>query len=302
MDKSAILTAINSQFAKEFQAGLESVKPSYTAIAMTVPSSTAINTYGWLGKFPKMREWVGQRQIERMSTEAMALANKKYEATVGVERTDIEDDQVGMYRPMMQAMGESAAALPDELVWGLLKQGKTSKCYDGKNFFAKDHPVNSKHDGSGKDTPTANMTTGEVADAPSWYLIDDTKVLKPLVFQSRTEPEFEPKFDPSKSDKAFIEDVYLYGSRRRCAAGFGLWQLAHLVEKEPLSRGAIEEAIAKMRRLEANGGYKLDIKPSLLVVPPELEGLARELVEADVVNGTTNTLKGHLKVLVSVHL
>lgn len=54
----------------------------------------------------------------------MSLENKKFEATVGVARTDIEDDQVGMYRPMMAAMGESAAALPDTLVWGLLKKGK----------------------------------------------------------------------------------------------------------------------------------------------------------------------------------
>ena len=103
MNKAAILTAITAAFRKEFQTGIDSAKPSYQTIAMTVPSTTAINTYGWLGKFPKMREWVGERQIEKMATEAMSIANKKYEATVGVERTDIEDDQVGMYRPMMQA-------------------------------------------------------------------------------------------------------------------------------------------------------------------------------------------------------
>lgn len=124
MDKSAILTAITAAFRKEFQTGLESVKPDYTAVAMTIPSNTATNTYAWLGKFPQMREWVGSRQIEKMNKQAMSLDNKKFEATVGVARTDIEDDQVGMYRPMMAAMGESAAALPDTLVWGLLKKGK----------------------------------------------------------------------------------------------------------------------------------------------------------------------------------
>ncbi len=128
-------------FRKEFQNGLAIAQPSYSTIAMTVPSTTATNTYAWLGKFPKMREWVGQRQIGKMSKQAMSLDNKKFEATVGVERTDIEDDQVGMYRPMMQAMGESAAALPDELVWGLLKKGKETVCYDGQYFFDTDHPV-----------------------------------------------------------------------------------------------------------------------------------------------------------------
>lgn len=302
MDKSAILTAITAAFRKEFQNGLEKVKPSYTAIAMTVPSTTAINTYAWLGKFPKMREWVGERQIEKMGKEAMSLANKKFEATVGVERTDIEDDQVGMYRPMMAAMGESAAALPDDLVWSLLKQGKTTTCYDGQYFFDTDHPVNSKTDGTGSNTPTANITTGTDEGVPSWYVIDDTKTLKPLVFQSRTDPEFETKFDPAKSDKVFMEDVYLYGSRRRCAAGFGLWQLAHLAEKTALTKANLEKIIVKMQRIEANGGYKLDVKPSLLVVPPELEGTARELLEADKIDGTTNTFKGRLKLHVSVHL
>ena len=289
MDKSAILTAITSAFRKEFQSGLDSVNPSYTAIAMTIPSSTATNTYGWLGKFPQMREWVGQRQIGRMEKQAMSLDNKKFEATVSVERTDIEDDQVGMYRPMMAAMGESAAALPDTLVWSLLKKGKTTLCYDGQNFFDTDHPV-------------SNLTVGTDNDAPSWYLVDDTKTMKPLIFQDRTAPEFETKFDPAKSDKVFMEDVYLYGSRRRCNAGFGLWQLMHMAEKTALTRKNITDIIVKMQKIKADGGYVLDIKPSLLIVPPELEDAARELLEADRINGSTNTFKGRLKLHVCVHL
>lgn len=302
MDKAAILLALTTAFRKEFQNGLEAVKPSYTTVAMTVPSTTTINTYAWLGKFPKMREWVGQRQIKKMAKQAMSLANKKFESTVGVERTDIEDDQVGMYRPMMQAMGESAAALPDELVWGLLKNGKTTTCYDGQYFFDTDHPVFANADGTGANTPTANITVGTDTTVPTWYVIDDTKTLKPLIFQDRTAPEFETKFDPSKSDKVFMEDVYLYGVRRRCNAGFGLWQLAHCAEKTALNRANLAKIIAHMMTIKSDGGYMLDVKPSLLVVPPQLEDAARELLEADKINGTTNTFKGRLKLHVSVHL
>ena len=231
MNKAAILAALTAAFRKEFQSGLDSVKPDYPAIAMTIPSTTSTNTYAWLGKFPQMREWVGSRQIKKMSNQAMSLENKKFEATVGVARTDIEDDQVGMYRPMMAAMGESAAALPDTLVWGLLKKGKTTIGYDGQYFFDVDHPVFENHDGTGQNTPYSNLTTGTDNDAPTFYVVDDTKTLKPLIFQNRTETEFETKFDPSKSDRVFMEDEYLYGSRRRCNAGFGLWQLMHMAEK-----------------------------------------------------------------------
>ncbi|HEZ1605383.1 TPA: Mu-like prophage major head subunit gpT family protein [Neisseria meningitidis] len=302
MDKSAILTAITAAFRKEFQTGLESVKPDYTAVAMTIPSNTATNTYAWLGKFPQMREWVGSRQIEKMNKQAMSLDNKKFEATVGVARTDIEDDQVGMYRPMMAAMGESAAALPDTLVWGLLKKGKTTVGYDGQYFFDTDHPVYEKSDGTGQNTPHSNLTTGTDNDAPTFYVVDDTKTLKPLIFQNRTDPEFETKFDPSKSDRVFMEDEYLYGSRRRCNAGFGLWQLMHMAEKTELTRENLAAIIVKMQKIKADGGYVLNVKPSLLVVPPDLEDKARELLEADKINGTTNTLKGRLKLHVCVHL
>lgn len=302
MDKSAILTAITAAFRKEFQTGLESVKPDYTAVAMTIPSNTATNTYAWLGKFPQMREWVGSRQIEKMNKQAMSLDNKKFEATVGVARTDIEDDQVGMYRPMMAAMGESAAALPDTLVWGLLKKGKTTVGYDGQYFFDTDHPVYEKSDGTGQNTPHSNLTTGTDNDAPTFYVVDDTKTLKPLIFQNRTDSEFETKFDPSKSDRVFMEDEYLYGSRRRCNAGFGLWQLMHMAEKTALPRENLAAIIVKMQKIKADGGYVLNVKPSLLVVPPELEDKARELLEADKINGTTNTFKGRLKLHVCVHL
>ena len=283
MDKAAILTALTAQFRKEFQNGLASVEPSFSAIAMTIPSSTATNTYAWLGKFPKMREWVGSRQIGKMAKQAMSLENKKFEATVGVERTDIEDDQVGMYRPMMQAMGESAATLADDLVWGLLPKGKTTLCYDGQNFFDSDHPVFANNDGTGANTPTSNITTGTDNDAPTWYVVDDTKTLKPLIFQERTAPEFETKFDPGN-------------------AGFGLWQLAHMAEKTALNRANLAKIIAQMMTIKADGGYVLNVKPSLLVVPPQLEDAARELLEADKINGTTNTFKGRLKLHVSVHL
>lgn len=302
MDKSAILVALTAAFRKEFQDGLDAVSTTYKQVAMTIPSTTATNTYAWLGKFPKMREWVGQRQIKKMGNQAMSLANKKFEATVGVERTDIEDDQVGMYRPMMKAMGESAAELADELVWPLLPKGKSTVCYDGQYFFDTDHPVFANADGTGTNTPASNITTGTDNTAPTWYVIDDTKTLKPFIFQERTAAEFETKFDPSKSDKVFMEDIYLYGSRRRCNAGYGLWQLAHMAEKTALNRANLAKIVAKMQTIKSDGGYVLNVKPSLLVVPPELEDAARELLEADKINGTTNTFKGRLKLHVSVHL
>lgn len=295
MNKTELLKAMTMAFRAEFQRAFTGVEPTYSKIAMTVPSKTAMNTYAWLGAFPKFREWVSTRQIERMNKEVMAIENKLFEATVAVKRTEIEDDQYGIYKPMMAEMGQSAGELPDDLVWSLLKTGKTTTCYDTKMFFATDHPVYPKTDGTGTATAVANLTTGTDATAPSWYVIDDTRALKPLVYQTRTAPEFETKFDPSKSDRVFMEDEYLWGGRIRCAAGFGLWQLAHMVEKTPLTKTALSKVIRGMRIMDGNGGKRLGIRPSLLVVPTALEDTANELLKAETINGTTNTYKGKIK-------
>lgn len=302
MNKSQILLAMVAAFRKEFEGGLEITAATWNKIAMEIPSTTAMNTYAWLGKFPQMKKWVGERQVEKMDKQAMSLSNDLFEATVAVARTDIEDDQYGLYRPMMKEMGASAAYLPETLVWSLLPKGKETLCYDGQNFFDAEHPVYAKVDGTGTNTPTANITVGADVDAPAFYVLDTTRVMKPIIFQNRTAPEFEAKFDPSKSDTVFMEDQYLYGARRRGAAGFALWQLAHMAEKTKLTAANLSAIITKMRSIESDGGYKLNVQPSLLVVPPALEEEARKLLNAEIIDGSTNTFKGRLDLHVSVHL
>ncbi len=299
MNKTVLLQALSQAFKSEFTQAFTGVEPTYRKIAMVVSSKTAMNTYAWLGRFPKFKEWVGERQIEKMAKQAMSIENKKFEATVGVPREDIEDDQYGLYKPMMAEMGHSAGELPDELVWGILPKGKETICYDGQNFFDAEHPVYEKTDGTGKVTPVSNLTVGTDNDAPSWYVIDDTRKIKPIVFQERTKAEFETKFDPAKSDKVFMEDVYIFGGRIRCNAGFGMWQLAHMVEKTPLTAENLSKVITQMRKMDGNGGKRLGVKPSLLVVPAELEDTANKLLKAEIIDGTTNAYKGKIAVHVS---
>lgn len=297
--KSEVLKILDAQFRKEFAAGIGLIKPQYHEIAMTVPSNTKVNTYGFLGQFPKLREWVGERQIQKMQAQGMSIENKLYESTVSVPRTDIEDDQVDLFRPMVRQAGQSAAELPDDLVFSLLKAGKSTLCYDGQNFFDTDHPVFANVDGTGVSKTQKNITTGSNAKAPTFYIFDTTNSLKPLIWQERTKPEIETKFDPAKSEKVFMEDVYLWGVRARGAAGFGLWQLAHRVEQTDLTAENIMAVLAEMQSLKGDGGKLLNIRPNVIVVPPALEFKARQICEGELINGTTNILKGRLKVVVS---
>lgn len=149
-----IYTAFNTVFNKAF----EGQHPTYEKVATVVPSTSESETYAWLGDIPGMREWIGEREIQNLSGSAYTIKNKDFELTVGVDRNAVEDDKIGLYNPSIQMLGESAALHPDELVYGLLANGFTEKCYDGKAFFATDHPVG-KDKASNKGTAKLSMDT-----------------------------------------------------------------------------------------------------------------------------------------------
>ncbi|MDP8040099.1 MULTISPECIES: Mu-like prophage major head subunit gpT family protein [Pasteurellaceae] len=297
--KSELLKALDVALRKEFHGGLGLIKPQWNDVAMRVPSNTLVNTYGFLSQFPKMKEWVGTRTINNMQAQATQIENKTFESTVAIPRTNIEDDQSGVFLDVAKQAGQSAAELPDDLVFGILSKGKSTLCYDGQNFFDTDHPVYENVDGTGSHKTQSNLTTGSTSEALPFYIFDTTNSIKPLIWQERTKPEIETKFDPSKSDKVFMEDVYLWGVRARGNAGFGFWQLAHRVEQTEFTAENIMSIVATMQSLKGDGGKLLNIRPNVILVPPALEFKARQICEADIIGGTTNVLKGRLKVMVS---
>ena len=110
-------------------------------IAMLVPSTSGQNDYVWLSKFPKMRQWVGDKNVKSLEGAKYTIANKDWEATVEVDRNDIEDDNLGIYGPQAQMAGDSAAQLPDEIVMDLVNGAFANVCFDGQFFCDTDHPV-----------------------------------------------------------------------------------------------------------------------------------------------------------------
>ena len=138
------LRGIYVGFNTLFNRAFAEVQPQYTRVATVCPSTTDMETYAWLGELPGMKEWIGDREVQNLSGSGYTIRNKDFEATVAIPRNAIEDDKIGLYSPSIQMLGQAAAQHPDELVFGLLKDGFKEKCYDGKPFFAADHPVGKK--------------------------------------------------------------------------------------------------------------------------------------------------------------
>ncbi|MGN0710501.1 MAG: Mu-like prophage major head subunit gpT family protein [Anaerovoracaceae bacterium] len=201
-----------------FNKALDLTKPLFDRVATEVPSTTGSENYAWLGSFPRLREWLGSKQVKNLSASGYTIANKDYEATISVPRNDIEDDKYGLYNPMFEDMGQAAALWPDTLVFPLLKKGFEEKCYDGKPFYAKDHKV-------GK-----------------------------LTFSNK-------------------------GTAK-------------------LNQSSFLAARAAMMSVKDEEGNSLNIIPDLLVVPPALEAAAKEILEADFINGSSNITKGMADILV----
>jgi len=58
-----------------------------------------------------------------------------------------------------------------------------------------------------------------------WFVLATKYPVRPLIFQWRVKPEFSAVADPS-DEYVFSTDVFKYGVRSRCGAGYGLWYLA----------------------------------------------------------------------------
>lgn len=271
----------------------------YKRLATTIVSSSKTNTYDWLGKFPQMREWVGQRVVKDMTESSYQITNKKYEATLGVDRADIEDDNLGLYSTIAQSMGQEANDFLDRKVAALLKDGFASLCYDGQNFFDDSHPVYPNTDGTGNATLVSNIYKKTNADAGTpWYLLSLNRPLKPLIHQERTKMELEALTDP-KDETVFMEDKVRYGIRYRGNFGYGLWQQA-VASKADLDAANFEEAYKLMQGFKRDGGDPMGIMPTALVVPPSLQSDAEKILKvAQLANGGGNINYNKVELIVN---
>ncbi|MEG2173620.1 MAG: Mu-like prophage major head subunit gpT family protein [Desulfovibrionaceae bacterium] len=289
----ALLQSLRTGFRTEFEKAKAKAPSDWAKVATLVPSTAASNTYGWLGQFPKLREWVGDRTIKDIAEHGYAVTNKLYESTVGIKRTDIEDDALGVYSPLFQEMGYAAATHPDEIIFSLLAAGRTTACYDGKKFFATDHSVYANTDGTGSVKSASNLLAPTADPKAAWYLLDVSRPLKPLIFQERTKAEITAITD-TKNDHVFTKDQYLYGIRYRCNGGFGFWQQA-VCSTKILDAVSFEEALLTLQSFKANGGRPLGLGRGgkaglMLVVPQSLYSAALDVVGVQL-NSTGGTNK-----------
>ncbi|MFA5988735.1 MAG: Mu-like prophage major head subunit gpT family protein [Sphingomonas sp.] len=133
---------------------------------MMTNSSGSEEVYAWLGQLPSIREWVGDRIAHNLELHGFSIVNKKFESTLAVPRTSIEDDKIGALSPLFEDLGRRAAEFPDELFAQLVQEGFSANCYDGQFFFDTDHPVKNAV-GEG----VSSVSNFQGGSGPAWYCL-----------------------------------------------------------------------------------------------------------------------------------
>ena len=290
---TTVYRALSLAFASALAAF--SAKPDYKEFTMEVPSSTLEEEYGWLGNWPRLREWVGDRVVKSLSQFGFRIKNKTFEGTIGVSRDELEDNRLTGAGMLAQGLGEEAAKHPGELAYALLNNAFTTLCFDGQYMCDTDHPYTDENG-----VVQSYSNTGGGSGAP-WFLIDGSRTLKPVIHQKRREYAVTEKFDRA-DENVFMRNEYLFGVDGRCNVGFGLWQLIY-GSKATLDAAAFSAAYDALIKTPRDGGSPLGVMPTILLVGASNRAAAEAILDKALIgNGESNTNYKRVKLIVTPYL
>lgn len=272
------LASINDAVQLSFNTQFGAAETVQDKFCFQATSTGAAEVYPRLNMLPGLREWIGDREVHRLSQTTFSITNREFEETISIKRTDIEDDKYGLLSPVAQQLGLNAARLPDLLVATLLKAGHATLCYDGQNFFDTAHP---DYTNTGSATTNKNYDSGS---SPLWFMFDTRQVIRAVIFQRRRAFQVVPQFSMTDS-QVFFNNEFRWGVDGRCNAGFGLWQVGYM-STLPLTMENIQAVISTMASYRRPDGSPLGIKPNLLVTTTANIFAAKALAEDQFVPNT----------------
>ena len=289
----AALAAATIGFNRQFEQGFDSLETEWQALATLIKSGTKQEQYNWLGQFPKMREWIGDRHVKAMRAHTYTIINKKFEGTVDIPADDFEDDQIGTYGSMFEDMGYAAKTQPDELLFELIENGTTELCYDGQPMFNANHPK------FGTGLTQSNYQGGS---GDFWALLDLRRPLKPFIMQERRPHRLIMKSDPARDENMFWDGDIVFGVDGRRNVGFGFWQQIY-ASHQTLNAANYNAAWVAMMELESDEGRRLGIRPTHILHGASNRDTALTLLTSErLSNGESNINKGTVAPLLSNYI
>lgn len=158
---AGVLNDIYKTFTALFSKGMQAageVSEKFLAvkdIAMEMNVTGGATTHSWLAQIKGMTEWVGPRVLKMLEIGQMTVINRDFEDTVVVPANAIKDDQVGVYAPLVQNLGQVSEEIWADLM-GEAVSGNAAWA-DGNPFFCSNRKLG--------DSVITNATTNALSAA-----------------------------------------------------------------------------------------------------------------------------------------
>jgi len=148
------IRVINGQFDKDFSLAFMATPVSTADLVQNKTAKGNVITMATLLQVPKMRQWLGAKNVKSLQTVNLSTRAVPFEATVGVDRSDILSDNIGMYSDLPAMLGAQGKKHQDQLYAQTIQCGhsgniaasslwpgglQTTNLADGANLFATNH-------------------------------------------------------------------------------------------------------------------------------------------------------------------
>lgn len=143
----ARLDAAYVTFSTLFDMQLARTPTDFQDICTVMPVASTVTEFKWLGDVPKMKEWIGQRALNKLRAETHQIRTKNWANGIEVERDDLDDDKLGLIRPRIEQLAQEGMWHIEDLVFDIINDalssgaggGTLALCYDGQPLFDTDH-------------------------------------------------------------------------------------------------------------------------------------------------------------------
>ncbi len=118
------------------------------ALYATVPSTTSIEEWDWLGDLPGFEEWKGDRKLGDTSSFKMQITNRDWSSGLRVHQNNFKDDKLGLFPVRVAGLAQKAKRHRSDLMVKMMLNGFAGNVfpdtgnglsYDGAFLFSDSH-------------------------------------------------------------------------------------------------------------------------------------------------------------------
>lgn len=161
----AAVEAAYVTFSTVFDMKLKSTPTLYDRVATVIYGISERVEFKWLGEIPTMKRWVGDRAMQKLRGESVALVPEWWANGLEISVDDLNSDsKFGMIPVRIRTLAEAAGRRIDEQVFSFYINGFAGTLgltYDGQFLFDTDHTAS----GLGGGVSQSNLQTGPLNSA-----------------------------------------------------------------------------------------------------------------------------------------